>query len=120
MTPATGAFTIDNAEEFANLLRGEIHAPYVNVRMSTLGGRARPSLFVAISLDDRETWAQAIFENSRYVKLYLHCDGEMGLTSDSGTKSSWHPVLKKRFRKTAFRSWGEAIDKINRYLKEAM
>ena len=118
-TGSGSAFTSDNAEEFADLLRGEIHAPYVQVSVSRLGGVENVAIMLRASLEPEEEWTNGIFHNSRYIILHIKNYGEITLAGDSGIKSEWRPVLKKRFRKTKFKSWGEAIDKINSYLKEA-
>jgi hypothetical protein len=52
--------------------------PWVHVDRSTLGGEARASLFIKVSLDPKETWQGGIVENSRWAlfgvqggKLYM-------------------------------------------------
>lgn len=50
--------------------------PYVNARVSTLGGEDRSSVMVAVSLDPREAWTYGYLENSRYAKLAFHSGRE--------------------------------------------
>jgi hypothetical protein len=52
--------------------------PWIHVDRSTLGGEARASLFIKVSLDPKETWQGGIVENSRWAlfgvqggKLYM-------------------------------------------------
>lgn len=111
--------TPDSAGHLAQMLENDLHAPFVAARKSTLGGAHRPSVHVKISLDPRDEWSNGIFENSRYVNLSIWYDGEIALNTDSGIKSSWRPVLKKRWRKTQVKSFDEAVAKINKYLAEA-
>ena len=113
-------FTMADVDEFGEMLHREIDAPFVNVRKSTLGGEHRVSLMVWISLDDPSTWSNGIRENSRYVSLHIGNNGEIELISDSGRKGHGgmmeKTTLSKRFRKTKYKSFEDAIDKINKYL----
>lgn len=111
--------TVDGAHELAHMLHEEAHAPYIQAHVSTLGGAHRVAVMLRLSLDPQDSWTNGIFHNSRYVILHIHTDGEITLVSDSGIKSEWRPVLKKRWRKTNAKSFEDAVSKINRYLREA-
>lgn len=121
-------FDVNGAAVLADELRDRIHAPHVSARVSTLGGAHRPSVMLTIGFDPRETWANGIFENSRYVKLYIHHDGEVGLTSDSGLQGqaakrgyvsmAEHTTLRKRWRKVKAKLRSEIVDKINKYVSD--
>lgn len=43
-----------------------------SVSQSALGGI--PSVFVNVSLDDKETWMNGIYQNSRYSQFVIHND----------------------------------------------
>ena len=45
--------------------------PYTSVYISTLGGDSNASILVTIGLDKKETWANGIFENSRYIRYHI-------------------------------------------------
>lgn len=121
--------TVTSADELMHMLDEELDAPWVRCTKSTLGGAHRVSVMLTVGFDPRESWPNGYIENSRYVKLHIMHDGEIGLTSDSGLagqaarrgyKSMMeHTTLKKRWRKTKVSSFDEAVKKINRYLKEA-
>ena len=58
--------------------------PWIHVDRSTLGGEARASLFVKVSLDPKETWENGILQNSRWAlfaiqagKLYMAYGGNV-------------------------------------------
>ena len=78
MTPYTQA----DADKMFSLLNNA--APYVSVRLSTLGGADKASLMILVSLDARETWRNGILENSRYKRLAMHHDGKIEQFSGYG------------------------------------
>lgn len=99
---------LDTAETLASRIKKEIDAPYVGAKISTLGGKHRPSVMVSISLDPREKWDNNIFQNSRWMMFAITNDG---IINQHGRA---HEV--KNFRKTRFKTPDEVIHKINRYL----
>ena len=66
---------------------------------------------VAISLDEKSTWVNNIYENSRYMRFDISYDGVIKQFTVS------HKVGKK-FRKSRFKTPDEAIRKINTYIKQ--
>lgn len=101
---------LDAADTLASRIKKEIDAPYVNTKISTLGGKHRPSIMVSISLDPRENWNSKIFENSRYMRFHIAHDG----TIDQHARAR----EVKNFRKARFKTPDEVIQKINRYLAQ--
>lgn len=100
----------DAANALALKIKKEIDAPYVNAKISTLGGKHRPSVMVSISLDPRENWGNKIFDNSRYMRFHITYDGVI----DQHARAR----EVKNFRKARFKSPDEVIQKINRYLAQ--
>ncbi len=45
--------------------------PHSRAYISTLGGEKNASILITVGLDKRETWANGIFENSRYVRYHI-------------------------------------------------
>lgn len=119
-----------DADDLIALLHEQVNAPYVNMSKSTLGGDHRPSVMLTVGFDPREEWPNGYLENSRYVKLHIMYDGEIGLTTDSGLSGQAakrgyksmmeHTTLKKRWRKTKAKSFEDVVAKVNRYLREAI
>ena len=64
-------------EVIKKLLHDNIKAPYVSVKISTLGGVDRASIYIYISLDKPEAWQYDIFENSRYAIIELDEAGQL-------------------------------------------
>lgn len=100
----------DTADKLASRIKKEIDAPYVNAKISTLGGRHRTSVMVSISLDPRDEWENKIFENSRYMRFHITYDGVI--------KQHARAREVKNFRKARFKTPDEVIQKINRYLAQ--
>ena len=86
-----------------------IKAPYVYSQVSTLGGAARASVIVKVSLDPKSKWANGILQNSRYAMFYVGRNGVLEQFSGSHR-------LGKKMRRTTVKSLREAVEKINRYL----
>jgi hypothetical protein len=83
-----------------------IHAPYVNVSISTLGGVDRASLLIKLSLDPKEKWGNGILQNSRYAMFRVDRPGTVELFSGGG-----------KFRNANVKTLDDAINKINDYIK---
>lgn len=90
-------------------LRPSIKAPFVNMKMSTLGGPERATIMLTISLLPREEWRYGIYENSPGMRFSIHRTGEVEQFYRS-------PEISKKFRKIRVRSLDEAISKINAYV----
>ena len=108
---AGGVFDITTADEWAQRIQNSINAPVVGVKKSTLGGPARVSLWITVSLDKREDWVNGIPENSRYFRLHLQNDGVLEMFS-----GGWRSA--RPFRKTRVLSADDVVAKINRYIAE--
>ena len=52
-------------------IKSRIKAPVVGSQVSTLGGVARSSIIIKISLDPKSKWYNGIYENSRYAMWHL-------------------------------------------------
>ncbi len=121
---SNAVFDVHGADQLVEMLRSEIHAPYVNAYKSMLGGAHKVSVLVAVGLDSKDTWKNGIFENSRYFKLHIENSGVIERVMDSGLKGRWannmmeHVALSKRFRKTKFKSLDEVVEKINKYIEQ--
>lgn len=100
-------FNNQDAQEFADKLGAEIDAPYVSVRVSSLGNES--TIFVRISMQAESEWSNRIYHSSPGCILGLYQDGVIESTYISG--------LYKRFRKTSVKSWEQAIEKINTYIE---
>ena len=105
------AETQEARDKAARYVRDNISAPYVGASVSTLGGIARASIMISVSLDDKKKWHNGIFQNSRYFQMSLDRNGELeqfGLSYK----------LPKKFRKAKVKSLGDAVVKINKYISQ--
>jgi hypothetical protein len=98
-------------------IKSQVNAPYVNARISTLGGYGRATLMIAVSLDPKENWANNIFENSNYMRFSLGQDGLLNQFVLSVYDKSRNRIRGiKKFRKTMVKSTDEMVAKINKYI----
>lgn len=107
----TPILDLNSAEELAKKLKTEINVPYINAKVSTLGGLNRPSVMVAISIEPKENWKNGIFENSKYLRFHITYDGIIELFTKQYT-------IPEKFRKSRFKSIDEAFNKINTYVEK--
>lgn len=116
---AAPIFDADSAVDALGKIKAGIKAPYVNGQASTLGGKDRPTILFVVSLDERETWANKIMENSRYFRMHLYPDGtlEQFAYGLKNYKDASAPVPKK-FRKAKVKSIEDAIAKVNAYIAD--
>lgn len=64
------AYTVSDAAE---ILKGlQKHFPAVSANLSTLGGPQNASIIIKLSLDQKETWINGIFQNSRFSMFSLN------------------------------------------------
>ena len=103
-----GVFDAETANQWLAHIKSGVHAPVVSGYVSTLGGKERPSIMLALSLDPKEEWANHIFENSRYMKMSLHFDGTL-------EQISGHKI---KFRKTRVTSADDVVAKINKCISQ--
>jgi hypothetical protein len=59
--------------------------PIVAVFRYTLGGEERASIGINVSMDEKQTWSNGIFENSRHAKFMLNSDGKLELLCKNRT-----------------------------------
>ena len=76
-----------------------------SVSIMTLGGI--PSVFVNVSLDDKESWSNGIYQNSRYSQFAIHND----LKLDQISK---HYLVGKH-RKCKIKSTQDIVTKIQKW-----
>lgn len=95
------AYTVTDAEE---ILRGlQEHFPAVFVQLSTLGGPENASVMIKLSLDEKETWINGYFENSRFSMFSLN-NGKL-------EQFAKHHQLSN-FRKSTIKSNDDVVSKI--------
>lgn len=86
----------------------EIQAPFVqfsNIDLTGDGG----TVFISVSLDGKNTWANGIFQNSRFLKLKVD-GGKVSCISKSGRLPT--------FRKSKASNPEETVERINRYISK--
>ena len=89
-------------------LEAKINAPCVYAQVSTLGGVARASAIVKVSLDPRSKWQNGILQNSRYFMVSI---------DRSGTVEQFSGRIRgKVMRKSKAVSLADAVVRINRYI----
>lgn len=99
-------FDVQSADEWGPKIHEGLKArlPFVGVQKSTLGGPERVSLMIQLSLDPKESWANKIFQNSRFAHLHLHNTGELEMFTCQ------HNL--KKMRKTRVKTPEEVVKKI--------
>jgi hypothetical protein len=68
-------FNDETAKDVVERLKSEIGSPYVSAYFSTLGGKNRTSILLAIGTEIKEKWQNGIFENSPYRRFHIDNDG---------------------------------------------
>lgn len=107
--PIFNADTPSRRSAVVRYLNAKIKAPFVSSQVSTLGGVNRASAIVHVSLDPKSSWANGIFQNSRYFLMHISRDGTMEMFSKSYR-------LKDKMRKSKVASLPVAVAKINKYI----
>lgn len=100
-------FDMDSLKALADTL-GRANYPYFSYRTSTLGGKDRPSIMLAISLTPQVKWKNGIFENSPYIRLHIDYQGVVEEISRS------RELIK--FRKFTADNSSKIYEKINLYI----
>lgn len=93
-------------EEWLAHIEAGVKAPYVKGYVSRLGGPEKASVMFSVSLDPKSEWHNGIMQNSRYLNMALHGDGEFYQVSG----------MRPPFRKTRVKSAEDAVAKLNKYL----
>jgi len=96
------AYTSSDAAQIEENLKVEA-IRHLHVELSTLGGEERASIIIKISLDDKNTWSNGIYHNSRYSMFHLN-GGKL-------EQFSRNHVLPK-FRKATIKSVDDVANKI--------
>lgn len=89
-------------------LEAKINAPYVYAQVSTLGGVARASAIVKVSLDKKSSWQNGILQNSRYFMVSIDRSGTVEQFSVS--------YRLKKMRKSKAVSLADTVVRINKYI----
>ena len=92
-------YTVSDAEQIQENLKS--HFPAVSANLSTLGGHT--SIIIKLSLDQKETWMNGIFQNSRFSMFSLN-------ENKLEQFAKHHQVTK--FRKSTIKSNQDGINKI--------
>jgi hypothetical protein len=89
----------DNLSILKDLISQIPTIKYFSVYTMCLG--SIPSIFVDVSLDEKDTWINGIFQNSRFAQFAIHED--MKITKISG---------KGKSRKTAIKSFNSISNQL--------
>lgn len=112
-------FDAAQAGNWADILKASIKAPYVNAKVSTLGGPQRPTIMLTISADPRETWVNGILQNSTYANFSIDHTGALELFSGGRKYLPDGSSRSIKFRKTRVTSAEQAVAKLNAWVQEA-
>jgi hypothetical protein len=82
---------------------------YASVNWSNLGGI--PSVFINVSLENRETWMNGIFQNSSYAQFAIHQDMKLEMIS--------HHFKTPKHRKCKVDSISKIVAKIKVWAESA-
>ncbi len=103
-------FDTNTADQLVTKLEKGIKVPFLRVQKSTLGGKDKPSVLVTISLDPKESWANGIFENSRYMRFHV--------TLPNVIEQFNRSKIKTKFRKAKAKNLDEVVKKITQYVEK--
>ena len=101
--------SIPSARASAKFIEEYLKAPFVSVRVSTLGGEKNVSILVTVSLDEKKDWANGILHNSRFMMFNISNKGVVDQHSSARK-------LAVKFRKIRVKSMAEAVSNINKYI----
>jgi len=82
---------------------------FVHANYFTLGREKNVSILVIISLDNKESWHNGYFENSRYLHFHINRNSIIECFAKSYK-------ITEKFRKTKFKNFQDCINKINTYI----
>lgn len=108
--PIFNATTQAQRSAIDKYLESRIKTPEVHVQVSTLGGVARAGAIISASLDKKSTWANGIYQNSRYFQIRIDRDGTMEMFHKS------YKIPAKAMRKSKAKSLPDAVLKINKWI----
>jgi len=104
-------FKYEDIDGIRKEIEAGVKAPFVKTQVSTLGGKERASIAIAISLDDPSTWQNKILQNSRYIKFMIHHPGNKLESISQSYKVG-------KFRKSNIKNTKDIITKINKWVKD--
>lgn len=85
--------------------------PVYSVELSTLGGAERASILIKISLDEKDTWANGIYHNSRFSMFSIN-----GGKIEQFARNSATP----KFRKCSIKSVDDVVNKIQKWANDSL
>ncbi len=103
-------YDYENIKHQKREIADKINSEYKWLNISTLGGVENACIMLSLSLDKKEDWAYGIFHNSRYYQFSIDRNG----TIENFTCSN----KVKPIRKKTVKSLDEAIEYINKKIKE--
>lgn len=108
-------FNVETAQAVADRLNSEIKAPYVNAKVSTLGGPENVAVMMTVSTDPKDQWANGILHNSRYGMFSINNDGEVEHHSGSFNRID---EPRMNFRKRNVKNVDQLIQVINNHIDQ--
>jgi hypothetical protein len=86
--------TYSSVKVLESLVKNELEKrfPYVRIKVSTLAGEDRATIFFTFSIDRQSTWDNGIMENSRYFIFSITYKGDVECVT-----SSVKEVVTKKF-----------------------
>ncbi len=104
------AYTYDDAHTLLELLESSF--PYVHTTQMQLGGKDKASLTVWVSLDNKDTWNNYIFHNSRFAIFDIDHNNRLSMITKS------HKI-KAKLRMGKVKSLEHAAQKILKWAEES-
>lgn len=98
-------FTAETVQEKIKEIKAGLNFPYIGIYASELGGKENVSIMLSISLDSPETWANQIFENSRFGSFDI---------SNNGAVENFTACGFSKVRKFTGKSISDIINKLNK------
>lgn len=77
----TDIISLSQESSLDDIRNGLKSIPYVDVYVQNLGGI--PSIFIQLSLDEKNSWNNGIFHNSRHAIFAIHEDMKLELIAKS-------------------------------------
>lgn len=97
--------TKETGMEFANVIKSALAARGLPCGVTVYElVKGKVGIGVSVSLDQRDTWINGIFENSRHSKFMFHCD-----TSKLEQLTSWKV---NKFRKATIKTDEDVVRKL--------
>lgn len=108
-------------EDLQSVKEHLVYMPYVKV---SFGAFDKETIFMNLSFEKRENWANGIYQNSNNIILRFDSNGVIETVNTSlyekGQFASYENRLNKKFRKTTVKSMDEFFKKIDKYLLDVL